>query len=184
MNEPITDSPQEAEGNRAGVIGLVLSCIGLFICIFALPGLVISIIGSRKQPKTAAVVGIVLGSIGMLQALLIIPLAIGLLLPALSKARMQAREMQESRQINEAHRSLVQYGQSDAYKAAEAEGKPHAEWNSENVKKQLGNDSWGNAYRVEGDGTTVPKISSAGPDGVHDTEDDVTPDSTSTKDGG
>lgn len=184
MNESATNISKQTAGNKAGVIGLVLSCLGLFICIFSLPGLIISIIGTRKEPKTPAIIGVVLGSIGMLMGLLLIPLAIGLLLPALAKSRDLARKMQESRQIDQAHRGMLQYGDSDAYKATEAAGKPHAAWNSENVKKDLGNDSWGNAYRVEGDGSTVPKINSAGPDGVHDTEDDITPDSTSTKNGG
>ncbi len=175
MNEPTSHIPEQSEENKAGIIGLVLSCIGLFICVFSLPGLIFSIIGTRKEPRTAAIIGVVLGSIGMLFGLLLIPLSIGLLLPALSKARESARMVNESRQLDQIHKGMLLYSNSSEHDANEQAGTPHEAWKSESVKKQIGNDSWGNPYRVQGDGTTVPKINSAGPDGVHDTEDDITP---------
>lgn len=183
MNEAsdLTDAPERPQSNMTGVVGLVLSCIGLFFCIFALPGLIVSIIGLRKEPKTAALVGVIIGSIGMLMSVLLIPLLIGLMLPALDDAREQARIASETSNINRIHKALNDYAASDEHAENQAAGNPHAAWDGDNVRKKYGPDSWGTPYRVEGDGTTVPRINSAGPDGVHDTKDDITPMPTSTK---
>ena len=183
MNDPETERSEPTTGNRTGVVGLVLSCIGLFICIFALPGLIVSIIGMRKEPKTAALIGVIVGSIGMLMSVLLIPLVIGLMLPALDDAREQARIASEQGNINRMHKALNDYAASDEHAENQAAGTPHAAWDGDNVRKKYGPDSWGTPYRVEGDGTTVPTIKSAGPDGTHDTKDDITPTQTSTKDG-
>jgi len=162
MNMP-NDTAPELPKNTMGVVGLILSCIGLVLCVFSLPGLIVSIIATRREPRTAAVAGVITGGIGTLFGLLIIPLLIGLLLPALSKAREQAREITELRKVTMVQKGLL--AQSDEIKPTPSV-----------AHQMLGEtDSWGNPYRVEADGSAVPKISSAGPDGAHGTDDDIHP---------
>lgn len=101
----------------------------------------------------------------MVLTLLWIPLFIGLLLPALSKARSSAVRAQEMSRLSEIHRSMLLYSTDN-----EKNQTPM----SDDVQKMIGKkDAWGNAYRIDEEGPEVPKISSAGPDGVHDTEDDI-----------
>ena len=164
MNDS-TENTQRAETNTMGVVGLILSCIGLMICIFSLPGLIVSVLATRRQPRTAAVVGVAIGGVGVVLSLLWIPLMIGLLLPALAKARGVAQEVKETNQLSVMHQALLLHAADDTDDQVQI---------PDDVQKMIEkNDAWGNAYRIDQDGHEVPKISSAGPDGVHDTEDDI-----------
>lgn len=158
MTDEATE-PIVTEGNRnpMGVVGLILSCLGLVVCVFSVPGLVVSLIAMRRRPRGAATAGVVVGSIASFLALLLIPLLLGMLLPALSQARVEAEKVR----LNRLHQTL---------------STPGANLDPEGVRTSIGNDSWNTPYQVRGDGTSVPKISSAGPDRFHGTEDDVHPD--------
>ena len=164
MNES-TDETGRPETNTMGVVGLILSCVGLMICIFSLPGLIVSTLATRQQPRTAAVTGVVVGGVGVVLSLLWIPLMIGLLLPALSKARSSAVQAQEMSRLSTIHKSMSIYSADN-----EKNQLPIPAHVQDMVDRK---DAWGNTYRIEKDGRKIPKISSAGPDGVHDTEDDI-----------
>lgn len=164
MNEQ-TEHTGQPETNTMGVVGLILSCVGLMICIFSLPGLIVSVLATRRQPRTAAVTGAVVGGVGVVLSLLWIPLFIGLMLPAMARARGVAQEVKETSQLSMMHKALLLHAAEDT--------NDHTQIPDDVQKMIEQKDAWGNAYRIDSEGHEVPKISSAGPDGVHDTEDDI-----------
>lgn len=169
MNEDVQSAPQ---GNRAGVIGLTLSIIGVCLCglwLLTIPGLIVSLVGLRKEPRAAAIVGTVLGAIGLLEFLIIGPLLIALLLPALSKAREDAREQMTRNKIQQVHTRSTAYQVDNGRYPKSFDELTKGEYISSDETK----DSWDNPMQFEGGDDIRPEITSAGPDGVFDTEDDV-----------
>ncbi|MBC22458.1 MAG: hypothetical protein CMJ32_00880 [Phycisphaerae bacterium] len=76
--------------NTMGVVGLIFGILGLLTCgLLSTFGLIFSIIGLSKSRNGTAIAGLVMSILGFL---MIIPLLIGLLLPALSKARQVAQQ--------------------------------------------------------------------------------------------
>ena len=76
--------------NTMGVVGLVFGILGLLTCgLLSTFGLIFSIIGLSKSRNGTAIAGLVMSILGFL---MIIPLLIGLLLPALGKARQVAQQ--------------------------------------------------------------------------------------------
>ena len=99
-----------AQKNSAGLWGLICSIAGLLLCgcwLLTIPGLILSIIGLRKEPKTYAIVGLVLSAVGILAFLLLGPLMLGILLPSLARANQQARIVITQNIVN-MHQSAIQ----------------------------------------------------------------------------
>jgi competence protein ComGC len=169
MNEDVQATPQ---GNRAGVIGLILSIIGVCLCglwLLTIPGLIVSLVGLRKEPRTAAIAGTILGGIGVLQFLIFGPLMFGIMLPSLSTARENARESVTRSKIQEIHMG------STAYQADNGRHPNSFDelTNGEYISSDTTQDAWDNPMQFEGGGDSRPKVTSAGSDGVFDTEDDI-----------
>lgn len=168
-----TEETNEPSGsNRCGVIGLVLSIVGVCMCglwLLTIPGLVLSIIGLRKEPRTAATVGTIFGGIGIIEFIIMGPLMLGILLPSLASARDSAQKQITTNRIH-----AVQTA-SETFKADNGEY-PTSMDQLENAKllpPKETKDSWDNGLKLVGGGETKPVITSSGSDGEFGTEDDL-----------
>ena len=153
----------QSRRNTPGVVGLILSAIGLVICLFAPFGLVLSIIGLLRPPRTAAIIGTVLGVIG----LALTPFILSGASVVLEQMRENAKLKSTVSYVNLLHLEATVYNEQTG------------EWPTsiddlDSREVLIPQDVWGNEYRFQGNGTRRPVISSAGPDGVFDTEDDIT----------
>lgn len=165
---PAVDPPAR---NRLGTIGFILSILGFFTCgITGMAGAIISAAALRQKPRTFAVAGVI---IGLLQLCILTPLTLGLLLPALARAREVARD-------TTARLNALQY--QLAIDAMLEQGTTPSD--PESVRMRAGaspdatlpaSDPWGNAWRIAVDPETGrARIESAGRDGTFGTDDDVT----------
>ena len=101
---PMLATPPHAKTSGLAVTSLVMGILGFFTCgLSGLPGVIFGILGlnrihkSRGQlgGKVMAVVGLCLSG----ATLLLLPILAGLLLPALARARSQARTFRDARNI-------------------------------------------------------------------------------------
>ena len=173
ISTPTDETQQQTGTNRCGVIGMILSIVGVCTCglwLFTIPGLIISLIGLRKEPKTAAITGSVLGGIGILEFLILGPLMLGILLPALARAQNMARETK-----TESHITLIHHA-SDAYHAKHNKYPKSFEklQDGEYIDSESTMDAWDHQMTFEGGGKSSPIITSAGRDGEFGTDDDLT----------
>lgn len=99
-------------GAGLAIAGLVIAIIGLCVPLLGLVGIVLGIIVIARATATAngrdggrgiAVAAITVGVIGLLMSFLMV----GLLLPALGKARQTAREIQSAAQMSVIARSII-----------------------------------------------------------------------------
>jgi competence protein ComGC len=161
-----------SEKNSCGVFGLVLSIIGICFCgiwLFSIPGLILSMIGLRKEPRKAATAGAIIGGVGTIAFLFIAPLMLGIMLPAFATAVNAAKQAK-----THVHILAVQNG-SDAYHA-DHQKYPSSFNDLENgsyILHDSTQDAWGKQMQFKGGGDTKPTITSAGEDGEFGTEDDV-----------
>ena len=173
MAELSTDNQTTvSEKNSCGVFGLILSIIGICLCgfwLFSVPGLILSLIGLRKEPRKAATAGAIIGGIGTIAFLIIGPLVLGIMLPAFATASTRAREIMVNAQIHGIHvGSDAYYGDHQSYPTSFAELE-----DGSYITNELTIDPWDNQLQFEGGGKTKPVITSAGPDGEFNTDDDV-----------
>ena len=158
--------------NRCGVIGLVLSIAGVCMCGFwllTIPGLILSIIGLRKERRTAAIVGTIFGGIGIIEFIILGPFMLGILLPALTSARDSANTQITTNRIHMAQTA------SETFKLDNGQY-PTSISQLENatlLRPAETKDSWDNPLQFVGGGETKPVITSSGPDGEFATEDDL-----------
>ncbi len=156
--------------NRLAVIGFTLSMLGFFTCgISGMAGAIISAAALRQKPRAFAIAGVI---VGLAQLCIITPLTLGLLLPALAKARESARTVR-------VELDLMRYQM--AIESMRSGGVVPSD--PESVRLRAGapsdealpaTDPWGNAWRVTVDPVSgYARIESAGRDGTFDTEDDV-----------
>lgn len=101
-----------------GILALLTICVGIG-AIFALIGLVLGIIGLTKigkpgQPaggKGLAIAGVSTSGVGLLMSLLLIPMMIGIMLPAIGAAQRTAGQMQSNTQAREIHQTMITQAQ-------------------------------------------------------------------------
>lgn len=168
------------ERNALAVASLVLGVLG-FLClplVGSIAGLVCGIMGARREPRGLAIAGIVVSSLGVLAGCLIVPMMVGLLLPALAKGRQVARELQTTVAATEVLIAIE-----------EADGADETDDGPESLEELFlaapaPVDSWGTPLRLERRAVAVGEISdwdatkriyliwSAGPDAAWDTDDD------------
>jgi hypothetical protein len=159
-----------AQENTLGLVGFVLSLLGLFMCVAAPIGLILSLVGLRQEPKTLAVAGTVVGGImtlfyGILallygaMILTMIAACIGLLVAAQPVAQTHFS-------LNEARQQIENLKWPDGTYPGEAEG---------NGILAGKTDYWKTPLRYEPQGKSFI-IRSAGPDKQFNTRDDVTVD--------
>ena len=166
---PSIEPPQR---NRLAVIGFTLSMLGFVTCgIAGMAGAIISAAALRQKPRTLAIAGVI---VGLLQLCILTPLTLGLLLPALAKARENARAIKvelDLMRYQMAIESMRSGGvvPSDPESIRMRSGAPADE-------ALPATDPWGNAWRVKVDPATGhARIESAGRDGIFDNDDDVRP---------
>jgi hypothetical protein len=167
FNAPAIEPPQR---NRLAVIGFTLSMLGFVTCgIAGMAGAIISAAALRQKPRTLAIAGVI---VGLLQLCILTPLMLGLLLPALAKARENARAIK-------VELDLMRYQM--AIESMRSGGVVPSD--PESIRMRAGapadealpaTDPWGNAWRVTIDPESGhARIESAGRDGIFDSEDDV-----------
>ncbi|WP_432798763.1 DUF4190 domain-containing protein [Poriferisphaera sp. WC338] len=100
-----------------GIIGLATGCLGIGI-ILGIIALILGFIArneisassGRLKGEGFALTGIILGIVSLV---MIIPLLIGIMLPALGAARRTARQMQNNTQVRGIHQGIVIFAQSN-----------------------------------------------------------------------
>jgi len=172
ISTPQPEPIKESSSNPCGIVGVVLSIIGVCACglwLFSIPGLILSLIGLRKEPRTTAIVGTIFGGIGIIEFIILGPLMLGILLPALARARDSAKQM-----VTTSHIQAIESA-SETFKADNG-SYPTSLLELENSKlinPKVTKDAWENAIKLAGGGDTRPVITSAGKDGLFDTDDDL-----------
>ena len=167
LQPPAAEPPPR---NRLAVIGFTLSMLGFITCgITGMAGAIISAAALRQRPRTLAIAGVI---IGMLQLCILTPLTLGLLLPALAKARESARQATVELEMMRYQLAIESMREKGVVPA-----------DPESIRMRAGaaadddlppSDPWGNPWRVRVDPATGrARIESAGRDGLFDTEDDV-----------
>jgi len=163
----------ETNQNTAGLWGLIYSIAWLLMCgcwLLTVPGLILSIIGIRKEPKTNATVGLVLSAIGIIAFLLLGPLILGLLLPAV-KHGAAAAKVAKTQAIVMQHQALLEGLQKSGTHPKHFEELAK----QANIDKDHVHDPWGNQYHIVQTAGKRAYVASAGLDGKIGTSDDVTP---------
>ncbi len=160
-------APQE---NALGLLGFVLSLVGLFMCVAAPIGLILSLAGLRREPKALAIAGTVIGGIttafyGVVAAiygamiLTMIAACIGIGVVAHPFA-------QTTLSLNEARQQIESCKSADGVYPDQATGDGVIAGKS---------DAWQTPLRYELQGKDF-LIRSAGPDKQFNTADDMTVD--------
>ena len=164
----VQEQLEEQEKNRIGVVGLVLSIIGLCLCgfwLFTIPGLILSLIGLRKEPRTAATTGAIIGGLGVL----IFPLIVAILLPVIAAGTNGFKIAR-----THLHMKQIEIGSNAYYDEHHTYASSLDELvNSEHLSSDDALDGWGNTIQYEGGGKNKPTFQSAGEDGEFGTSDDV-----------
>lgn len=171
-----TTKPQS---NKMGIVGLALSILGLLtLGLFSIPGLIVSLIALRREPRNTAIAGTSIGLAGMV---LSIAFLLGLLLPVLAKTQASARAVKEANNLAQIHKAMLAYSQDEATRSS-MPGPGHiarlTKPGSDEIAHDAGvphTDSWGGPYRLRPskDDPDQVRISSDGPDGTPDTDDDL-----------
>jgi hypothetical protein len=165
--------------NTLGMVSLVLGVLG-FAClplVGPLGGLVCGIMGARREPRGVAIAGIVVSSLGVLAGCLLVPFVFGLVLPAMSGARLVSTEVRTKALAAEVV-AMIDATSSDSAPAPQSLGEVYG-------TEPLPVDGWGTPLRLEtrmvkdGDYGTqwnsdepIYLIWSAGPDETWSTNDD------------
>ena len=177
------------ESNGLGLAGFIVSLVGLCSGGVLSPiGLILSLIALKNTPRGFAIAGVVIGAIGscgILLAIILVPVALGMVLAAaglagLAAALASAAGPELETQLETAFVSInaeEYHGTKGVYPATLGEATSKLDPNSPLLK-----DHWGNAYEYEvaPDGSKFWLFSS-GPDGLAGTSDDVESEVTSKK---
>jgi len=106
---PVSPYPAPQAGgasNGLGIAALILAVVGLCVPFLGLVGLVLGIVAiskARNEGRGLAIAAIAVGAVSFLMSFLML----GLLLPALGKARQTAREIQSSSSMSMITRSMI-----------------------------------------------------------------------------
>lgn len=168
MNQPMQQVVvEQRRWNVAGVVGFVLSALGLIGCcvpffnLVAIPGLILSFVGLFRPHRVLAVLGVLLGLIGSFLAIVIT--LVWVLVLILGEAFGGLGQFARVAAING---NLEQYrDRTGTYPTQLSQLAIDSEWRI---------DRWGNAlvYEPAADGQTY-QLRSAGPDGALNTDDDI-----------
>ena len=106
---PVNPYPAPQAGgasNGLGIAALILAVVGLCVPFLGLVGLVLGIVAiskARNEGRGLAIAAIAVGAVSFLMSFLLI----GLLLPALGRARQSAMELQSSASMSMITRSMI-----------------------------------------------------------------------------
>ena len=102
--------PAEVPGRGLAIASFVIALIGLIVPGLGLIGLILGIIAMVQSSRAGKTHGLAIaGTCISGAALLVSCLSIGILLPALGKARQAARQIKSSSQLRAIHEALVLY---------------------------------------------------------------------------
>jgi hypothetical protein len=122
-----------ARGNGIAIASLVLGIVGLVIAPLALVGLILGIIAVNRSSEGRrggmAIAGLILSACGLVFGCL----SIGIVLPALGKARIAARQIKSSTQIRGIAQGLILYANDNKDQFPE----PGADWETRLVSAGL-----------------------------------------------
>ena len=125
--DPLADTPHGLRTtSRMAVASLILGILGLLLGIvligipLALVGLILGVVALTQianrphelSGRGMAMTGVILSGVAM-TCLVVAPLLIGILLPAMSAARWAARQMQSNTQCRGIHQSMVSFAQGN-----------------------------------------------------------------------
>lgn len=168
----------QMQSNGMGLAGFIVSLVGLFAsCGLISPvGLVMSLVGLRREPRGLAIAGVVIGLIGSIW--LFIALAFGLFAAILAAIGIgaAATAVNSMADIERTERTLASVRQAVVEYEADA-GKPaYAVELLEPTFLTRSDmyDSWGRALEFSLTPENQYLVRSLGPDGAANTEDDVT----------
>jgi len=169
--QPASAPPVRTE-NGLGIAGFICSLIGVVSCGLLSPiGLILSIVAMFREPRGFAIAGLVLGLIGSFWALImtLVVASIGFaVIAAVFATGFSLKPLEawaDGAQITEAViQHINQHGDA-----------PDALTDLTGLASDTLIDPWGNSYRFEViDGGARLRLISDGPDGLPDTEDDLT----------
>ena len=158
-----------APTNPLGLAGFIVSLVGFVSggCLAPI-GLIISLIALRQEPRGFAIAGAIIGGIAsfigiIVFVLVIIPMIfIGTAAVALS----QSEEFQWTTESALLNSAIISYEQNN--------GTLPASLDDLNLTENRLTDPWGNRYLYTiSEDLSTWSISSSGPDGIADTEDDL-----------
>jgi hypothetical protein len=160
----------DSKRNTLAIVALVCSCT---FCLppVAIAGVIMGIVALRREPRGLAIAAI---AVGCLSTCLAVPLTLALLLPALGKARMNARSVQNE---SMAMQQIMYFEQR-----VSADGKVPAAIEKDLENQPTARDAYGNFFYYEivpfTEGTEVQSTSnviivwSRGEDSIRGSEDD------------
>ena len=108
----VEPSAPDRSGGGLAIASLVLGIIGLLLFPLALIGLILGIIAvskSGERNRGMAIAGLILSAVGLVFGCL----SVGILLPALGKARQSARQIKSSTQMRGIGQALIMYAQNN-----------------------------------------------------------------------
>lgn len=156
-------APQD---NTLGLVGFIVSLIGLFVCVAAPVGLILSLLGLRREPKVLAIVGTIIGGLMTLFYTAILAMYGAMLAACIGIGAAAQPMIQTQGALSNAQRQIENSMGAGGVYPGEAKG-------NELIAGQT--DYWKTQLRYEPtDGGFV--IRSAGPDQQFNTSDDLTVD--------
>jgi hypothetical protein len=166
--------PAQPAANGLGIAGFICSLVGLFTGGLLCPiGLILSLVALGRQPRGFAVAGVILGVIGTCAGLILVALiAVGGLAAIGVGAAAAAVALSEPEKLELTTDSFVITASIESHRATTG-GLP-ASLDELDLETMFLADPWDNAYRYELDTERDGyRITSNGPDGQPDTDDDI-----------
>jgi hypothetical protein len=156
-------SPQE---NTLGLVGFIASLVGLFFCVAAPIGLILSLMGLRQQPKGFAIAGAIIGGITTLFYLAIVAMYGAVIAACIGIGAAAQPMIQTMGKLGEARQAIENARSPDGSYPGQAEGDALIAGKTDYWQMPL-------RYEPTADGYVVR---SAGPDKQFNTTDDLTMD--------
>jgi len=160
---------QTPQQNSVGLVGFVLSIVGIFTCGILCPiAMLISFFGLFKQPKGFAIAGTIIGFLGSVAFVAIVAITIMTVFTVATTLMALGDFLVE---YGARYSPLFDAQQAVAVEWADKEGLPSEDEGNEIIQGKL--DMWGNQIIYETTGKSY-SLRSTGEDGIAGNEDDVT----------
>jgi hypothetical protein len=166
MSPPLPFVKPVAPSNTLGIVGLVVSLVGLFLTcgLLSLPGLILSLIALRKAPRGPALIGVGVGVVGTVVAIVFGLAFVTTLLGMQAVGGIVAKTVQTTQLLKDS-RVIIERARTTSGSV------PTVEEGSALLGAQR--DGWGTPLVYELDATGYI-VRSAGMDQVLSTPDDLT----------